>query len=115
MGIHQEQVHPAFREGCAACRWSTVAVAPSATPSRKGGAEAARVNAKEKEWARDMRAYKTLVGQGLDPRQIDGCHRLEGATDRFEVEAGHVLKTKAQRDSAREGIERAEQFKADIA
>src|SRR5688572_16940178 len=93
------------------CRWSSVAVAPSATPSRNGGAEAVATNDRESRWQRDMPAYRELRRQGLQPRQIDGCDELSAkATDRFEVEVGHVLKTKEQRDSAKEGMSLAQQM-----
>ncbi len=113
MGLHQETVHPEFVDGCFVCKASTVAVAPSATPSRKGGADAARINAKEKEWAKDHRAYRTLRAQGMQPRNVDGASKLENATDKFEVEAGHVFKTAEQRASAREGIQRAAEIQAE--
>lgn len=95
------------------CRWTSVAVAPSATPSRKGGAEAQRINEREKEWARDMRAYKNMRANGIQPRTIDGAAHIEAnAEDKFEVEAGHVLTTKEQRQQARDGIALMEQIKA---
>lgn len=94
------------------CRWTSVSVAPSATPSRKGGAEAARVNAKEKEWARDMRAYKAIRAQGLQPPQIDGSARLEGATDKFEVEAGHVFTSPEARKEVRSQLTAAAEFES---
>lgn len=93
-------------EGCDLCRWSSVSVAASATPSRKGGAEAAKINATEKQWSTDMGSYKSLRAQGIQPRSIDGCDELAAkAADKFEVEAGHVLKTKEDRALAREGIQ----------
>lgn len=104
MALHAER-HKTFQEGCDLCRWSSVAVAASATPTRKGGAEAARVNATEKRWEQDMPAYRSLRDQGIQPRSIDGAHDLaQRASDKFEIEAGHVLKTKEQRDFARDAI-----------
>lgn len=102
---HQE-THPGLDvEGCWGCKVSSISVAPSATPSRKGGAQAAAVNETEKQWDVDMRSYKSLRAQGIQPRSIDGCDALSArAADKFEVEAGHVLKTKEQREQAREGI-----------
>lgn len=112
VGIHQE-THPTYVEGCDLCRWTSVSVAPSATPSRGGGQDAARINAKEKEWAKDMRAYRAIRANGLQPRGIDGAARLEHASDRMEVEAGSVFTTKEQRREAREGIARAQEMIAD--
>lgn len=91
------------------CRYQTVGVAPSATPSRNGGQEAVATNSRESRWQRDMPAYKELRRQGIQPRQIDGAHELTArATDRLEVELGHVLKTKEQRESAKEGMAAAQ-------
>lgn len=104
MGIH-ENTHPEFQADCFVCRASTVSVAPSATPSRKGGARAADINATEKRWHRDMDAYASMRAQGIQPRQIDGSDELSArAADKMEVEAGHVLKSKAERDLARDAI-----------
>lgn len=66
-------------------------VAPSATPSRRGGQRAATVNATEKRWDADMAAYKRLRRDGVQPSGIDGCATLERvATDRVHIE-GPVL------------------------
>lgn len=91
----------------------SISVAPSATPSRKGGADAARINAKEKEWARDMPAYKNLRKNGVQPKSIDGAARLEGATDKLEVEAGALFPTPEIRKQVREGQVRAAEMMAD--
>lgn len=72
------------------------------------------MNARESRWDRDMKAYKAMRDQGLQPRQIDGADRLAGdAKDRVEVEMGHVFATKGQLAAAREGMEAAAQMKAD--
>jgi hypothetical protein len=113
VGIHQT-THPEFVEGCFLCKASTISVAPSATPSRNGGQEAATVNAREARWDKDMPAYKELRRQGLQPRQIDGAHELTGrAKDRMEVEMGHVFKTPGQLAAAKEGMAHAQQIKSD--
>ena len=95
------RTHPVPVDGCFGCRVLFVAVAPSATPSRRGGAEAARVNATERQWERDGDAYKAMRRQGLQPKQIDGSHVLanEAATV-TEIETGTVL-TKKQRAEVR--------------
>lgn len=50
--------------------------------------ELVRVNAKEREWARDMAVFKTLVEQGYMPPQIDGCdERAANAKTAFDIEA----------------------------
>lgn len=67
-----------------------IRIAPSATPSRN--AQVAKLNDKEKEWDRDIAAYKELRRQGLQPRQIDGSADLAArANTGLEVERGAVL------------------------
>lgn len=112
--IHRER-HPQPVDGCDNCRWLSIAVAPSATPSRNGGADAAATNARESRWQTDMPAYKQLREQGLHPRSIDGAHQLTGASDAFEVEAGHVFRTAKERAEARAGMEAARELKQDMA
>lgn len=73
--------------GCFGCKVAGLQVAPSATPSRRGGARAAHVNATERQWDRDMAAYKRLRRNGVQPPGIDGCAVLEQqATDRVQIE-----------------------------
>jgi len=62
---------------CFGCRVKTVAIAPSATPTRAGGAKAAEVNARESRWNKDMPAYKRLRREGVQPERIDGAAGLE--------------------------------------
>ena len=105
--LHQQRTHPEPVEGCFGCKAAGFHVAPSATPSRRGGEEAARVNAREKRWDRDMASYKAMRKQGLQPPRIDGSadlantakvaeHVTTGLTNvspkaftRFESEFGH--------------------------
>ena len=86
---HQETHWDLDVEGCFACKIAGVNLAPSATPSRRGGAEAARINATDASWERDMAAYKTLRQQGLQPARIDGAaHLAAEARSVVEVETG---------------------------
>lgn len=82
------RTHPSLDvPGCFGCKVAAVQVAPSATPSRRGGARAASVNATEKRWSADMAAYKRLRKEGLQPVQIDGCAAVEKhASDRVQIE-----------------------------
>jgi len=87
--VKHAQTHPGLDvPGCFGCKVATVAVAASATPSRRpGAAEAARINATEARWDQDMPAYKRLVQSGVQPPQIDGSALLERhATDRHQIE-----------------------------
>lgn len=89
MTLHQKRTHPTFVEGCWACQIGTVAVAASATPSRKGGQFAADNAAKEKQWSREHAAYKRLVAQGYQPNTLDGCDVVEKkAQGRADIEVG---------------------------
>lgn len=112
MGIHAE-THPTYQEGCDVCRYSTVGVAPSATPTRKGGAEAARINATEKEWAKDHRAYRAIRANGMQPPHVKGAAQLENASDKLEIEAGALFPTPEARKTVREQLRHAADFTAE--
>jgi len=91
VGIHQDRVHPTYVEGCFGCRVSHVGVAPSAMPTRTGGADAGAINAREARWQKDMPAYKRLRDQGYQPPHIDGSARLEAqASTEHEIAVGQV-------------------------
>lgn len=67
----------------------SIAVAPSATPSRNGGRHALITNETEKEWARDHAAYRRMVKDGLQPAVLDGAAHMERhATSAAEIEHG---------------------------
>lgn len=101
-----KHTHETFVEGCFACKLRTVAIAPSTMPSRNP--RAAQVKATEQRWEDDMPAYRRLRANGIQPRGIDGCAELEAkAADRFEVETGHVFKTREERQKVREGMAQA--------
>lgn len=90
--VHSEPV-----AGCFACKLRSIQFAPSAMPSRGGGARAAEVTATEKRWDRDHAAYRRLVNDGIQPERLDGAGDLEQAAEsRREIEMGRLL-TPAQR------------------
>lgn len=70
--IHARR-HPTFVPGCFGCRISSVAIAASAT----GSTRAQSANAMDKQWSRDMAAYKRLKADGVQPPRIDGCAERE--------------------------------------
>lgn len=77
-------------------RWRSVSLAPSATPSRRGGAEASRIAATERQWTTDGDAYKRLRADGLQPPGIDGSAVLEArANHPVEVAAGRTFHPEA--------------------
>lgn len=87
--------HPCLCESYRAHLLS-ISIAPSSMPSRSP--EAVAINAKEKRWQRDMPAYKVLRDQGVQPKAIDGAADLAArAESKMEVESGHLLPSKAQR------------------
>lgn len=90
-------------------RWRSVSVAPSATPSRSGGVDALSVKRREREWDKDMPAYRRLRADGTQPKNIDGCAELEArASTRDEITMGHIF-SKAELPKVREGMELAKE------
>lgn len=62
-------------------------------------------------WVRDMESYKRLRDQGLQPKRIDGSARLEAkASDRFEIEMGHLVKNTSQRREMELAIDRGREL-----
>lgn len=58
----------------------------------------------EKQWEKDMPAYKRLRDNGLQPKNIDGAAKIEsGAETKQEVQAGVIL-NKRQRQQMRSVI-----------
>lgn len=55
----------------------SINLAPSATPTRRGGQQAADATAREKRWGRDHAAYRRLWDDGLSPHTLDGAADLE--------------------------------------
>ena len=93
-GIHAEK-HEFYTDGCWMCKLSTVTSAPSATPSRNGGAEAADINRREAALHEDRAAYKRLRNDGVQPAQVDGSAQVERvASDQVEIDYGHVIPPK---------------------
>lgn len=94
---HTER-HPSFVAGCFACKLRSINIAPSATPSRAGGAHAAAINATERNWDKDMPAYKRLRHTGVQPRSIDGAAQLEArASESFEITSGQLMDSNQRR------------------
>lgn len=81
------RTHPDYVEGCDACRYASVNLAPSAMPTRSP--DAAATAARERRWERDRPAYKRLRENGQQPRCIEGCAELEAkAASPAEIELG---------------------------
>lgn len=87
--IKHQETHPTLDvPGCFGCKVVWVSVPSSVTPTRRPEASHAKwVNDTEKQWHKDMPAYKRLVQEGLQPQRIDGCARLEQeAKHRVDIE-----------------------------
>jgi len=74
--------------------YRSIAVQPTTHP----------VEVTERQWHKDMAAYKELRRQGFQPKGIDGCAELASrATTQFELETSHLF-TKEQMPEVMEGI-----------
>jgi hypothetical protein len=84
---HQE-THPNLDvEGCFGCRVAGVRMGTNTTTTR--GAKVAEVNKTERNWNKDMPAYKRLRANGLQPKRIDGAANVEKrAQEGWQVETG---------------------------
>ena len=84
---HQE-THPNLDvEGCFGCRVAGVRMGTNTTTTR--GAKVAEVNTTERNWDKDMPAYKRLRANGLQPKRIDGAANVEKrAQEGWQVETG---------------------------
>lgn len=88
--MKHRETHPNLDvEGCFACKISHVAISSDATPTRRS--DNARINETERQWHKDMDAYKRLRKDGLQPKKIDGSAKVEAcATEKYQVETGLV-------------------------
>ena len=88
--MKHRETHPNLDvDGCFACKISHVAISSDATPTRR--ADNARINETERQWHKDMDAYKRLRQDGLQPKKIDGAAKVEArATEKYQVETGLV-------------------------
>lgn len=74
MILHQKK-HPNLDvEGCYGCKLASVRTSGTAMPTRRPMVQ--RYEATEKQWQKDIPAYRALRGNGLQPRGIDGAHEL---------------------------------------
>lgn len=84
------EVHPSLDvEGCFGCKVANIRVGSNSTTTR--GQRVAEVNQTERNWNKDMPAYKRLRADGLQPRKIDGAAEVEKkAKEKWQVETGIV-------------------------
>lgn len=70
-------------------------IASSAVPTRSRSARAIEINTTEKQWDKDIPAYKRLRANGYQPAHIDGAADMEArASTRFEIESGQIMEGK---------------------
>lgn len=88
--LKHRETHPDLNiEGCFGCRIANVRVGANTTTT--GGKRVSEVNATEKQWNRDMPAYKRLRADGLQPKRIDGAAEVERkAKETWQVETGII-------------------------
>lgn len=78
--MKHREIHPNLDvEGCFGCRIAGVSFAASSMPSRKQDNN--RIEATERQWSKDMDAYKRLKQDGLQPAKIDGAANIEKKAD----------------------------------
>lgn len=106
---------PTYRMRCSVCgdyeEWASMSVgAPTACPDcgrdvmqvltpphlyavGNRGERTRDIDATEKQWGRDLPAYKRLRNAGYQPQGIDGADHLEAtATSVFEINSGGIVK-----------------------
>lgn len=84
---HRETHENLDVEGCFGCRVAGVRMGTNTTTSR--GAKVAEINTTERNWNKDMPAYKRLRANGLQPKKIDGAANVEKrAQEGWQVETG---------------------------
>lgn len=86
--MKHRETHPNLDiPGCFGCRVSGVRMGMNTTTTR--GAKVAEVNTTERNWNKDMPAYKRLRANGLQPKKIDGAANVEKrAQEGWQVETG---------------------------
>lgn len=84
------EVHPSLDvEGCFGCKVAGVRIGTNSTTTR--GKRVAEINQTERNWNKDMPAYKRLRADGLQPKKIDGAAEVEKkAKEKWQVETGII-------------------------
>ena len=84
------EVHPSLDvEGCFGCKVAGVRMGTNSTTTR--GKRVAEINQTERNWNKDMPAYKRLRADGLQPKRIDGAAEVEKkAKEKWQVETGII-------------------------
>lgn len=91
--MKHRETHPDLNvEECFGCRIAGVRMGTNSTTSK--GVNVAKVNATERNWNKDMPAYKRLRADGTQPKRIDGAAEVERrAQEKWQVETGILPNT----------------------
>ena len=86
--MKHRETHPNLDvDGCFGCRVAGVRMGTNSTTSR--GAKVSEIKQTERNWNKDMPAYKRLRANGLQPKKIDGAAEVEKkAQESWQVETG---------------------------
>lgn len=86
--MKHRETHPNLDvEGCFGCRVAGIRMGTNSTTSR--GAKVSEIKQTERNWNKDMPAYKRLRANGLQPKKIDGAAEVEKkAQESWQVETG---------------------------
>ena len=86
--MKHRETHPDLDvEGCFGCRVAGIRMGTNSTTTR--GTRVAQVNQTERNWNKDMPAYKRLRDEGLQPKRVDGAAEVEKrAKEKWQVETG---------------------------
>lgn len=69
----------------------SIGFSASCTPTRGGNSEVVQTLIREKRWHRDIKSFRNLKSEGLNPPQIDGSAlRERQGESRFDVEQRRV-------------------------
>jgi hypothetical protein len=86
--VKHAETHPTLDvDGCFGCRIANIRMGTNSTTTR--GKEVEQTNKVERNWQKDMPAYKRLRREGLQPKRIDGAAEVEKkAEHKWQVETG---------------------------
>ena len=86
--MKHRETHPDLDvDGCFGCRVAGVRMGMNTTTTRGQNVES--INKTERNWQKDMPAYKRLRKEGLQPKSIDGAAAVEKkAEHKWQVETG---------------------------
>jgi len=90
--VKHAETHPDLDvDGCFGCRIANIRMGTNSITTR--GQTVQQTNKVERNWQKDMPAYKRLRKEGLQPKRIDGAAEVEAkAKYKWQVETGLGIK-----------------------